>query len=257
MRVLLVMAACLSFVGCFHLDSEGRYSDGNRVTVSSGYGIGLRVSGDEYVFSLKMPPGEDWSYLRKYNSLERGYIKSRGVVSGKELMVEWEWLDLSKEQRAMKRFPFFQPWYTGVKGTGERVPYVPTELELSSGDWYRSGYPHPQFFQALSLGDKQYYCVRTLVQERGPTSWDRQIAGGMGDWRVYASIISCPFRTLDGRNAYLRVENRFLVTGEESSANPNALEDHLTALDLWLNPMWDSLEVMPTAYQFYVPNINH
>ena len=64
----------------------------------------------------------------------------------------------------------------------------------------------------------------------------------------YGVFDTCPFRTTDNKDAYFKVS--FNVTGDDIAANPKIIEANLEALDEWLKPMWDSVEIMPKAYQF-------
>src|SRR5690554_3349207 len=249
--LLILMAGCQSSLG------YRVYPSGERIVVMAGYSFGPREMGDEFVFSLILPDDE-WEYNADAKAELKGYLKPHGRHSRKTLMIEWIWIDreFHGTQQTISEAPYYFPWYSGIKGDGARIPYRPTENQLRYGDWHRGGYPQRQFRQAVYKGKEQFYCVRTVFRvgryteppEEYTEEYFAQVREGL--YEVYDT---CPFRTTDGRDSYFKVTAAFNVFDEDIAANPEIVEDNLKGLDAWLKPLWGSLEIMPTVYQFTAP----
>ena len=255
LAVLVIMAGC-------HSSPDYRvYPAGERVVVKSGYSEdrlnGRKAFGDEFVFSLILPEDE-WRYSVSAKTTSFGYLKPYGERSRKTLMIEWIWIDrdFRETQQTIQEMPYYFPWYSGIKGDGVRIPYRPTERQLRYGDWHRGGYSQLVFRQAIYKGEHQFYCIRALTRRGGytrpPEEYTDEYLSQVREGQ-YGVFDACPFRTTDGRDAYFKVSTSFNVSDEGIAANPNIIEDNLKALDEWLSPLWDSLEIMPIAYQFTAP----
>lgn len=242
-------------VGCESSPSRMVYPDGQRIVATTGYNqYGRRAIGKDFAFSVVLPPDE-WSYYAKSDAASMGYLNPYGRQSRKELMIEWLWINRESEEThdTLRHDPYYLPWYTGVKGDGTRIPYMPRESQLRYGDWHRAGYSQVKFRQVVYRGKKPFYCVRTLTRSGRYTppvkdytpEYLAQVREGS-----YGVYDTCPFRTTDNKDAYFKVSAHFNVSDGDISENPNILEDNLNALDEWLKPMWDSVEIMPKAYQF-------
>ena len=244
-------------VGCQSSTEYRVYPVGERIVVKAGYKTPGKTIGDEFVFSVILP-NDEWVYYADAKTTLKGYISPRGQHSRKTLMIEWIWIDrdFHGTQQTISESPYYFPWYSGVKGDGGRIPYRPAESQLRYGDWHRGGYSQLQFTQAVYRGKQQFYCIRAITRRgsytRPPEVYTEEYFSQVreGQYGVYDT---CPFRTTDGRDAYFKVTASFNVSDDDISANPNVIEDNLQALDEWLKPLWDSLEIMPTAYQFTAP----
>jgi hypothetical protein len=249
-------------LGCTSMPPDLVYPVGQRIIVTTGYDeYGRRVIGKDFAFSVILPTDE-WSYYAKSKQASMGYLSLYGRQSGKELDVEWLWINRNSaetKETINGDDPYYLPWYSGVKGDGSRMLYTPTEKQLRYGDWHRAGYSQLQYRQVVYRGKRSFYCVRALtrrghytppVKEYTP-EYLAQVREGL-----YGVFDTCPFRTMDNKDAYFKVSVRFDVTAADIAANPQVIEDNLKALDEWLKPMWDSVEIMPTAYQFEAPAKN-
>lgn len=244
--------------GCTSVPPDLVYPVGQRIVVTTGYDeYGRRAIGKDFAFSVILP-SDEWSYYAKSQAASMGYLRPYGRQSRKELGIEWLWINRAstETEKTLKKSPYYFPWYTGVKGDASRIPYTPTETQLRYGDWHRAGYSQVQFRQVVYRGKKPLYCVRTLTRRGHYTppvedytpEYLAQVREGL-----YGVFDTCPFRTTDNKDAYFKVSVSFNVTTADIAANPQVIEDNLKALDEWLKPMWDSLEIMPKAYQFELP----
>jgi len=259
MRKICTAALCLILSACASSPGYKVYPIGERVIIKSGYSDnGRRAVGNEFVFSLVLPEDE-WSYYADSRGPSMGYLSVYGENTRKNLMIEWLWLNKNREEtkETIENSPFYFPWYSGIKGDGSRMFHTPTEKQLRYGDWHQNGYPQRQFRQIVYRGKKPFYCVRSVIR-RGPSSpWQkeytqeylRQVRPGL--YEVYDT---CPFRTTDNRDAYFKISAAFNVSAEGIAANPAIVDDNLKAMDEWIKPLWDSLEIMPKAYQFEPPS---
>src|SRR5690554_3518860 len=249
--LLILMAGCQSSLGYLV------YPNGDRIVVQAGYKTPGKKIGDEFVFSIILPDDE-WVYDADAKTTRKGYLDLQGRISRKTLMIEWIWIDreFHGTQQTISESPYYFPWYSGIKGDGARIPYRPTENQLRYGDWHRGGYSQIQFRQVLYKGKEQFYCVRTVNRRgrytRPPEEYTEEYFAQVREGQ-YGIFDTCPFRTTDGRDAYFKISVRFNVSDEDIAVNPEIVEDNLNALDEWLKPLWDSLEIMPTAYQFTAP----
>ncbi|MFN3714349.1 MAG: hypothetical protein ACK4SX_11890 [Alcanivoracaceae bacterium] len=244
--------------GCHATPRFDVYPNGERIVVKSGYSVGPRKTGQEYVFSVILPDDE-WTYSVNAEATLKGYLKPYGQESQRTLGVEWIWIDRESAdtlETISEKDPYYLPWYSGIKGDGTRILYRPTENQLRYGDWHRGGYPQTQFRQVVYKGKEQFYCVRTVNRRgrytRPPEEYTEEYFAQIREGQ-YGVFDTCPFRTTDGRDAYFKISVRFNVSDEDIAANPAIIEGNLQALDEWLKPLWDSLEIMPTAYQFTAP----
>lgn len=257
MKVITITLLIL-MAGCQSSSQYLVYPVGERIVVKAGYKTPGKKIGDEFVFSVILPEDE-WVYSVESETERYGYLKPYGRHSRKELMIEWIWIDRESadtQQTINGEDPYYLPWYSGVKGDGTRIRYTPTENQLRYGDWHRGGYPQTQFRQVVYKGKQQFYCVRTVNRRggytRSPEEYTEEYFTEVREGQ-YGIFDTCPFRTTDGRDAYFKISVRFNVSDEDIAVNPAIIEDNLKALDEWLKPLWDSLEVMPTAYQFTAP----
>ncbi len=261
-KIKLMVFFLIMMGGCASVPPDLVYPVGKRIVVTTGYDdYGRRAVGKDFAFSVILPPDE-WSYYAKSTAASMGYLSPYGRNNRKELMIEWLWIirDSAETQETLKETPYYLPWYSGVKSDGSRIFYTPTESQLRYGDWHRGGYSQIQFMQVVYKGKKPLYCVRTLTRRGGYTppvkdytlEYLAQTREGL-----YGVFDVCPFRTMDNKDAYFKVSVKFNVTAADIAANPQVIEDNLKSLDEWLKPMWDSVEIMPKAYQFEEPLANN
>lgn len=259
MKGLLIVFWVCVLMGCSSQPISKVYPQDQRIVVKAGYSeLGHKTLGDEFVFSLMLPE-EEWVYDPKSEGPLMGFLRVYGRHSQRSLRIDWIWIN--RESAEMQKTiggedPYYLPWYSGVKGDGSRMPYTPTENQLRYGDWHRGGYSQRQFSQVIYKGRKSFYCVRTVTR-RGeytppPKAYTAQYLAQVRQG-IYGVFDTCPFRTVDNRDAYFKVSVSFNVTNDDIAANPNIVDTNLAALDEWLKPLWDSLEVMPQAYQFEAP----
>lgn len=245
-------------MGCESVPRFLAYPEGQRIFVKTGYDMyGRRAIGKDLAFSVIMPPDE-WIYYAKSEEAIMGYLSLYGVKSKKKIMLEWLWINKESTElsRTLMKDPYYFPWYTGIKGDGSRIIYMPTESQLQYGDWHRGGYSQTQFRQVVYKGRNNFYCVRTVTRRGGYTppvndysfEYLTKIRPG-----TYSVFDTCPFRRNDGKDAYFKVSSSFNVSEEDVADNPQIIEYNLKILDEWLKPMWDSVEIMPGAYQFDTP----
>lgn len=257
MKVITLIFLAL-IAGCQSKSTFDVYPVGERIVVKAGYKTPGKKIGDEFVFSVILPEDE-WVYYVDAKTTLKGYLDPYGRHSRKELMIEWIWInrESADTQHTIKgEDPYYLPWYSNVKGDGARIRYTPTENQLRYGDWHRGGYPQRRFSQSVYKGKQQLYCVRTVFRvgryTRPPEEYTEKYFAQVREG-LYEVYDTCPFRTTDGRDAYFKVTAAFNVSDEDIAANPAIVEDNLKGLDKWLKPLWDSLEIMPTAYQFTAP----
>ena len=62
--------------------------------------------------------------------------------------------------------------------------------------------------------------------------------------------VACPFHTTDGRDAWFKISTGYGITADEFKMNPDINEEKLAFIDAMLQPIWDTLEIMPGAIQF-------
>lgn len=117
------------------------------------------------------------------------------------------------------------------------------------------GYPQRLYYDPMLKGKSQLYCIRALITRSGIVAWDAEqgTASLIPRNAAFELYYTCPLRTLDGRDAYFKIDTGFYVYGEELASNPNILDERLAEIDAWLEPTWQSLVLMPQAYQFDPP----
>ncbi len=237
MKVLLAICVASYLSGCTAPAKYVALPVDQRIHVTKAYSMPAHREGDEFVFSLTLPPQDQWRYPSNSRMQRKGYLDVYAPNLKKELMIEWIWIDINAHGgvNVFPADPIYLPWYTGKTGTGERVPYVPTERQLSSGDWYRVGYPQKQFHQALWVGKDKIYCVRSLFRTGGRTTWDQQ--HGVPEGAGYSFHVTCPFRFMDGRNAYFKISTGYGITADELKMNPDINEEKLAFIDAMLQPI--------------------
>lgn len=256
MRRILSVVWLVLISGCSTPAKYVTFPVDAKISVTKAYSMPFHEIGDEFVFSVKLPRQDTWEYPSNSDMQRRGYLSVYAQGFKRELMIEWVWINMNsamaKDVKAND--PIYLPWHTGKVGTGERVTYVPTEEQMESGDWHRVGYPQQLFHQAVWVGKKKIYCVRSLFRRGGRTTWEQE--QGAQDGAGYSVHMTCPFHTSDGRDAWLMISTGYGVSADEMKANPDVVEKKLAAVDELLQPLWDSLEVMPGAVQLPSPTPN-
>lgn len=250
MNLIFGISIAVLLAGCTAPAKYVAFPANQRIHVTKAYSMPFHEIGDEFVFSLKLPPQDQWRYPLDSDMQRRGYISAHAPNLKRELMIQWIWINMSSPmaKNTLAKDPVYLPWHTGQIGSGERVPYVPTERQLKSGDWYRVGYPQELFHQAVWVGKDKMYCVRSLFRRGGRTTWDQQ--SGVPEGAGYSLHVACPFHTTDGRDAWFKISTGYGITADELKMNPGIVEEKLAFIDAMLQPIWDTLEIMPGAIQF-------
>lgn len=254
MKVIALMMVLAAMAGCTTPAPSAVYVPGQKVSVTSTYSTAGHKEGTEFNFSVRLPTTDSWTYSPRYKTESSGLIVVEGIAHGVGITYSWSWFDRMSPhaQKDLREGVLLHlPWYTGHKGDGSRIPYVPTEEQLKSRDWYSVGYPQPQFIQSMYRGKKPFYCVRALVKRSGRSTFAQQQGAPAG--AAYAVNDFCGFRTTDGRDAVFSIKTGFFVSAEAATADPIIVDKKLAEIDALLQPSWDSLEVMPIAYQFELP----
>lgn len=252
-KILIPITWVLLSAGCSSYVLPALYTPGQLVRVTSAYSTGSYTEGTEFNYSIRLPITESWKYSPRYKLEMSGLIRVEGAATGHSVFYAWRWIDrhsphVKSDIAAGSRT---LPWYSGKKGDGTRIPYQPTEKQLKSGDWYRSGYPQDVFSQSMLKGKQSYYCIRSLSRRASNTTWS--IENGTPSGAGYEVYYTCPFRTTDDRDAFFKVTTSFFVTNEMARNDLDIVEKKLAEIDDLLQPSWDSLKVMPQAYQFEPP----
>lgn len=249
MRGIIALATALCLVGCSSIEvaPEKVYRvTGGYKPVASG-----ALQGDEFLFSLVPPKGE-WAYVRSkpWTRLNDGRLRFINQAYS-AISFRWMWLSDLNLKTDLEGLPHLAPWLNGPDPVMSRVPYVPTERQLKSGDWDQPGYSQRQWHHFRYLGIKRYYCLTALIKRReGMIQW--------GDtkrdpYNAYSYNIGCPFRLTDGRHSSFIVRASFSLTDEQLRNDPTRVDRNVEIIDALLEPTWNSLEVMPAAYQFTPP----
>lgn len=249
MRKFISLAMALCLVGCGSIE----VASGKVYRVTGGYDPARSafIDGDEFLFSL-VPPKGKWAYIRSkpWTRLNDGRLEFTSEA-GSSIGFSWMWDSDIQLESNLKSRPHLAPWLYGSDPKMERVPYVPTAQQIKSGDWDQPGYSQRQWHHFRYLGMKQYYCLTTLIKRReGMIQW--------GDTRqepynAYSYIISCPFRLTDGRHSSFIVRTGFSMSDEQLLNDPSRVDRNVEIIDALLEPTWNSLEIMPAAYQFRPP----
>lgn len=254
MKVIVLMIVIAALMGCKTSAQSAVYLPGQHVRVTSAYSPGSHKEGTELNFLVRLPTTDSWSYSPRNKTKSSGLIVVEGIAQGVGITYSWSWFDrmsphVQKDIREGRLLHL--PWYTGHKGDGSRISYVPTEEQLKSGDWYSVGYPQPQFIQSMYKGKNHFYCVRALIKRSGRSTFAQQQGAPAG--AAYSVNDFCGFRTIDGRDAVFSIKTGFFVSAEAAAVDPIIVDKKLAEVDALLQPSWDSLEVMPLAYQFDLP----
>ena len=254
MKVVALMIVIAALMGCTTPAPSAVYLPGQQVRVTSAYSTGSKKEGAEFNFLIRLPTMDSWTYTPRYKMESSGLIVIEGIAKGTGITYSWSWFDRMSPhmQKNLREGNLLHlPWYTGRKGDGSRIPYVPTEEQLKSGDWYSVGYPQAQFTQSMYKGKNSFYCVRALIQRSGRNTFAQQQDVPAG--AAYAVNYFCGFRTTDGRDAVFSIKTGFFVSAEAATVDPIIVDRKLAEIDAMLQSSWDSLEVMPLAYQFEEP----
>lgn len=253
MNFFITALLTLLLAGCTSPAKIVEHPDGQPIRVTSAYNTQSHEKGNEYLFSIVLPRNGKWTFTENYQPIKKGYFTTESRVFKRSIRVRWNWelKDSPGIKRLIEEEGIYMPWYSGKIGDGSREYYTPTERQISSGDWFSMGYPRKQFIQSMYKGHRQYYCVRSVFQHGGRTAWDKNPAiSAAASYSVYDT---CPFRTVDGRDANFQIRTGFWVSAEDVSADPGIVDKKLAEIDALLEESWNSLEVMPQAYQFEPP----
>lgn len=249
MRRILALVAVVGLAGCSSIEvAPGKVYRvmGGYAPVRSGF-----IDGEEFQFSL-VPPKGKWAYVRSkpWTRLSAGRIQFISET-GSAIRFSWNWNSDIQLESNLKSRPHLAPWLYGPDPVMSRVPYVPTDRQLKSGDWGQPGYSQRQWHHFRYLGVKRYYCLTTLIKRReGMIEWGDTKQEPYND---YSYIISCPFRLTDGRHSSFIVRAGFSLTDEQLRNDPTRVDRNVEIIDALLEPTWNSLEIMPAAYQFRPP----
>lgn len=136
-----------------------------RIHVTKAYSMPAHREGDEFVFSLILPPQDQWRYPSDSRMQRKGYLDVYAPNLKRELMIQWIWINMNSPM---------------AKNT----------------------------------------------------------------------LVACPFHTTDGRDAWLKISTGYGITADELKINPDIVEEKRAFIDSMLQPIWDTLEIMPGASQF-------
>lgn len=275
--LIIVLAGCSS-----KRPLSIKIPEGAPIRIFSGYvkdSVDSQVYGDEFVFSTIMPKGKGgpWHYSLKSN--EYGFLpyhyKSGGMITSpaspssvgnvfNHLVIMWEWVHLGDisllfaGDEDARNISFYRPWFQGVAGqVGKRIMYAPAQSEIDSGKWYEKNYVQFFFHDIISIADNGLYCVRSVSSTDSVLQWsEQQGVYPVSDLPRYAQFhvdYTCPLRTIDGRDARFMIKFNFLIRGNLLTKDFEPLDYQLNEFHEWLEPTWQSLELMPQAYQFDPP----
>lgn len=237
---------------------EKSYAIDERIEVTAGYRVHHNEierwrAGDELVFSVILPADEQWLPGDIYRLNARGSLKVVGEESGQRLNIGWRWIALETElerinQSANPYGVFYLPWYTEATGDIDKryADFPPRQTVSDPLPPYRN---QIVFLQPFKLADR-HYCIRTVAYRHESDSAEHSNAESFFYYFIYDI---CPFRTLDGRDAYLDIQFDFRVSEKELNTDPSYVDNWLDAWDQRFSPAWNSLVVMPQAYQFELP----
>lgn len=246
MKRIVVSAAFLVMIGCASLE----FAPNKIYRVTGGYipGAYTHPSGNEFLFSIS-PPAGTWAYVKSkpWFRNDRARLEFEGK-DGQRVEFVWYWKpDVEVEQDTLQ-IPYLAPWRNGVPGNMERIPYEPSERQLKSGDWYQPGYRQSQWRQFRYFGKKSYFCMTALAKSReGLIKWE---GANQAPHTAYWYTISCPFRVEDRRNGVFIVRTGFSIADEQLKTHPERVDQNIEFIDKMLVPSWNSLTVIPGAYQF-------
>ena len=216
-----------------------KYTKGNRVEVTSRHRETnnvhhLNSAGSEFVFSVVLPVDEEWIPNDRYRLNSYGYLDVQGKSMGSNLVISWRWTLKDYELRSLdrdvsRRSPIYLPWHTGQMGEIGRKQIENLPSPSSGGE---------VVFIEVLLRSNKYYCIRKVEF--------RQVSN---DVRYYVDE-QCPFRTLDGRDAFLVFKYFFDVRKSDLMPDSSHIDERINYWDQRLAVTWGSLIVMPKAYQF-------
>lgn len=246
MKKCLLLAVLLLANGCASVE----YSPQKVYRVTGGYkpGVYSHLSGTEFLFSL-LPPAGEWGHRKDKPWFRDDYaIVQFENKAGKRIQFEWNWQSDTALERNLADNPYLAPWRNGAPAWTGRVQYKPTERQLKSGDWSQPGYRQLQWHDFRYFGDKRYFCMTALAKSRqGLIEY-----GGVKQepYNAFDYIISCPFRVQDRRNGVFIVRTGFSITDQQLKEYPERVNQNIEFIDKMLMPCWNSLTVIPGAYQF-------
>lgn len=246
MKKLILFAIFLLTSGCASIE----YAPQKIYRVTGGYKEGAysHRSGSYFLFSLSPPAGE-WGHRKDKPWFRDDYgILQFENKKGMEVQFEWYWQSDAALERHAAEIPYIAPWRSGPPVNMGRVRYRPTERQLKFGDWDQPGYPQLQWHDFRYFGEKRYFCMTALDKSR-------QGLIEYGDvkrepYSAYSYVISCPFRVEDRRTGVFIVRTGFSVTDQQLKEHPERVDLNIEFIDKMLEPSWDSLMVIPGAYQF-------
>lgn len=251
-KKVIALFALLTMQGCMAVRSE--YEPEKVYRVTGGYATGSQKKGNEFLFALKAPMGE-WRYHFRQSPLfdktNFGYVAFYNPA-GNKIDFRWHWSSKRDIASDAVSNPKSLPWYSGTEIQLGRTPEQPEDTRSDYRGCKGPACSRVLWRQFQLLGSNRYYCGSSLRRSWIPLFDDgnRKFPGRFS----YDYIIYCPFRLLDGRNANLIVTSGFGITPEQLADNPDRPDENVAIIDRMLERTWDSLEVMPQAYQFEPPS---
>lgn len=246
MKNCILIIVSLLIMSCSSIE----YSPQKVYKVTGGYieGRYSHPAGSEFLFSLSPPAGE-WGHRKDKPWFRDDY----GIIQfenkrGMEIQFEWYWQPDAALERDFAEIPYAAPWRSGPPADMGRVPYKPTKRQLESGDWDQPGYRQAQWHDFRYFGEKRYFCMRALARSR-----EGLIEYGSvkrEPYNLYWYTISCPFRVEDRRTGVFIVRSGFSLNDQQLKAHPERVDQNIEFIDKMLEPSWNSLTVVPGAYQF-------
>lgn len=249
MKKCILFAIFLMVSGCASIE----YAPQKVYRVTGGYKEGAysHRSGSEFLFSV-LPPAGEWGHRKDKPWFRDDYgILQFENKKGMEIQFEWNWQSDAALERNLVDNPYLAPWRNGAPPWTGRVPYKPTERQLKSGDWDQPGYRQLQWHDFRYFGERRYFCMTALAKSRqGLIEY-----GGVKrqPYNAYSYVISCPFRVENRRTGVFIVRTGFSVTDQQIKENPERVDLNIEFIDKMLEPSWNSLTVIPGAYQFAPP----
>lgn len=246
MRNIFQLIIILLTTGCSSIE----FAPNKVYRVTGGYTPGAysHPSGDEFLFSISPPAGE-WAYVKSKpwfrNDHARIEFESK---KGKLVTFFWFWKPDIELERDAANIPYVAPWRSGAPAGMGRMPYIPTERQLKSGDWEQPGYRQSQWHDFRYFGERRYFCMTSLAKSReGLIEY-----GGVKQepFNLYWYSISCPFRVENRRTGAFVVHVNFSITDQQFKEHPERVDMNIEFIDKMLEPSWNSLAVIPGAYQF-------
>ena len=219
-----------------------------RVTGNPNY-YGER-KGTEFMFAVSPPQGDWYHTANGFLGLNRTMISFEKPTGG-GFDFRWHWGNVDQEKQWTQEDPLRRPWDSGATLDFARIPYQPTEGQLLYGTWSQPGYRQKQWQQYAFFGAKRIYCFKSLDKTNNRGTYNQQ--QGQPIMLSYGYTVGCPYRLTDGRVATFVANTGFGISPEQLAANPNRVDENITIIDNLLQHTFDTLEVMPQAYQFNLP----